>query len=249
MLTYELDGPYNHVIQGLKQYNDITQATIYAEREYEGALIKANDERINAAKGVLKEVREMKASGGIVIPEIIPNHIINYDTTRKNTLLSNFIVDKPTIIDVSKVGEPLVVIPTERPIGKMILKTIFDKPFRKIEDSFKPFFAKIKTPQEEKSSVVAETKISRVDPKQISSPKIGNVNIDIKAEIGYNYEEENPIDILKPSYDKQENPIDILKPSYNKQENIIDITEYKTDNILDSVSQNVIIFTQDIFVN
>lgn len=247
MLTYELDGPYNHVIQGLKGYTDITQATIYAEREYEGALIKANDERINAARGVLKEVRQMKASGGIVIPEIIPNYIINYDTNRKNSLLSNFIVDRPTIIDVSKVGEPLVVIPTERPIGKMILKMIFDKPFKKIEESFRSnllgknkdsfvsTLVKPKQSQEKPSTVVPETKISTTLSKQSSAPKLANIDLDPNEEIEYNYEETMPVDILRPSF--------------NRQENIIDITENKTEDILDSTSQNVIIFTQDIFVN
>lgn len=136
MLTYELDGPYNHVIQGLKSYTDVTQATIYAEENYEGALTKANDERINAAKGVLKEIREMKASGAIVLPELFNKHKITYDTFRKNTLLSNFIVDRPTIINMKDVGEPLVIIPTERPIGQNILKILFERPFQKIEETF-----------------------------------------------------------------------------------------------------------------
>lgn len=136
MLTYELDGPYNYVIQGLKNYTDITQATIYAEENYEGSLIKANDERINAAKGVLKEVREMKASGGIVISELFHDYKINYNTYNKDTLLSNFIVDKPTIVSMKDIGEPLVIIPTERSIGKTILKILFERPFQQIERTF-----------------------------------------------------------------------------------------------------------------
>ena len=135
MLTYELDGPFNHVIQGLKGINDITEATIFAEEKYEGASIKANDERINAAKGVLKELKgpTPKAKGGIVIPEIFGYHKVEYDTISKPNLISNFIIDKPTIINTLQYNEPLIIIPLGRPVGISILKMLFKRPFEMIE--------------------------------------------------------------------------------------------------------------------
>lgn len=134
MLTFELDGSYKHVIDALKKTTNVTEATLTAEELYEGALIKANDERVNAAKGVLKEMRVTpKAKGSIIIPEIFNYHKVSYDTYNKSNIISNYIADRPTILNMNDYREPLIVIPTRRPIGISILKMLFKEPFNQIE--------------------------------------------------------------------------------------------------------------------
>ena len=83
------------------------------------------------------------SSGSIIIPELFNTNKIYYDTVRKPNMLSNFIVDKPTIMDMKDIGEPLIIIPLGRPIGRSILKMIFDKPFSIIENKFKVFSDKL----------------------------------------------------------------------------------------------------------
>lgn len=261
MLTYELDGPYNDVIQGIKGYTDIVQATIYAEQNYEGALIKANDERINAARGVLKEVRQ-KARGGIVIPEIFNRYTINYDTNIKNTLLSNFIVDRPTVLNVQKIGEPLIVIPIKRPIGISVLKTLFKEPFRRIESIFSQTVYKKSTAEKQKEKEQTPIKNTQTSITRTTIPSMNSItgstspvkqddkDIQIKYE---DYQSKNSlIDIGKLDYiDKIIQTIEqTIEPSLTLQSsklNLIDTTEQKTSDVFGN-DKKVILLTQEIEV-
>lgn len=257
MLTYELDGPYNHVIQGLKLQTNVIDATIYAEENYEGALIKANDERVNAAKGVLKELRSptaTKAKGGIVIPEIFKKYVIQYDTVNKTNILSNFIVDKPTVIDAAQYNEPLIIIPTKRPIGINILKTLFERPFRRIE---KMLFDKRVKEQRKELSVYkkrdsvsnkniipkSETKVGSVSPSFLSPKTTSNLQTSVKSktETDFTSEESNA---------KISNTISQLNftpptTASAKQQNF-DMISQSTEDVF---GQDIILFTQDIIVN
>ena len=128
---------YSSVINVLKSTTNVTDAARIILTKYEKP--RNQSESVvqgRAAQGntILQEMK--KASGAIVLPELFNEHKITYDTFRKNTLLSNFIVDRPTIINMKDVGEPLVIIPTERPIGQNILKILFERPFQKIEETF-----------------------------------------------------------------------------------------------------------------
>jgi hypothetical protein len=244
MLTYELDGPYNHVIQGLKSYTDITQATIYAEREYEGALIKANDERIAAAKGVLKEIREMKASGAIVLPSLFNEHKIIYDTFTKNTLLSNFIVDRPTIINMKDVGEPLVIIPTERPIGQNILKILFEKPFQKIEQTFtrlnsdKNEKEKFKNPENSQSQITRTTikptrsMVGSTSPSSITNSQTDNQQSSYTKQPETITKTDNITSTIEPPEQKIPEMIPV-QSKINTQQTVIDNVSKSTSDIFE----------------
>jgi len=80
--------------------------------------------------------RDTYSSGAILLPELLDYHYIQYNTNDPTSDISKFIVDKPTIIDTQKVGEPLVIIPVDRPIGRSILSLLFKEPFRKIDQMF-----------------------------------------------------------------------------------------------------------------
>lgn len=256
MLTYELDGPYNHVIQGLRSYNDVVQATIYAEREYEGASIKANDERINAARGVLKELRQ-KASGSIVLPELFKHHVIKFDTNNKTTMLSHFIVGKPTIIDMDNVREPLIIIPIGRPIGRSILRILFQRPFAMIEDRFYRTIQQQSSPYDDgvKQESVIKNNTITVPELSITDDTTENIsNINPQSFFDYNQEQiftqlPNVVDYMT-DFDVEESktyndifvsPVSLFE---TKKTNIDTITT-KTNDIFD---KDIIIFTQDIFV-
>ena len=244
MLTYELDGPYNSVIKGLKNYTDVTQATIYAEENYEGAKIKANDERINAAKGVLKEIRQMKASGAIVLPELFNEHKITYDTFRKNTLLSNFIVDRPTIIDMKDVGEPLVIIPTERPIGQSILKILFERPFQKIEETFarlnpdKSEKEKSKNPENSQSYINRTTikptrsMVGSTSPSAITSSQTDNQQTSYTKQPETTTQTDSITSSIKPPEQKIPDMMP-LQSKRNAQETVIDNVSNSTSDLFD----------------
>lgn len=147
---------YASVISVLKQTTNVTDAARIILTKYERpldqseAVVRARSAKANS---VLQEMK--KAAGGIVIPELMDEHIIEYNTERKTTLLSNFIVDKPTIVNTKDVGEPLVIIPLERPIGRSILKMLFDKPFKTIER----IFGKSEEQDKEPKQVNAQTPI------------------------------------------------------------------------------------------
>jgi len=147
VLTWEWRTHYTSTIPSVKSTSTLEQAVYEFVGNYTAgskaniATYEANEgggflqRRINEANSVLKTLRQ-KASGGIVIPELFDNNMIKFDTFRKTTLLSNFIVDRPTILNMKDIGEPLVIIPLQRPIGRMILQTIFRDAFKRLENKF-----------------------------------------------------------------------------------------------------------------
>jgi hypothetical protein len=81
--------------------------------------------------------RDAYSTGAIILPQLFDvKHNIYYNVNDKTDDLAQFIVNKPTIVDLQQVGEPLIVIPTERPIGQQILNILFKQPFKKIEEIF-----------------------------------------------------------------------------------------------------------------
>jgi hypothetical protein len=139
-LIWELTNrvPYkDRVIRDLKKQNTVEGAVNSFLNLYEGVPGNRVQERIQRTMGILKEMR--KAVGGIVIPELFGRgHVVKYDTDYKDTTLSNFIVDKPTVINTQLLQEPLVIIPLEKPIGRTILNILFRPIFNKIEQALNP---------------------------------------------------------------------------------------------------------------
>lgn len=95
----------------------------------------APTERTRGGRGA-NYFRDQYSSGAIILKDLLDYHPIYYDINDPTSDISKFIVNKPTIIDTQKIGEPLVIIPTERPIGRSILNLLFKEPFRKIEQIF-----------------------------------------------------------------------------------------------------------------
>ena len=81
--------------------------------------------------------RDAYSTGAIILPQLFDvKHNIYYNVNDKTDDLAQFIVDRPTVVDMQTVGEPLIVIPTERPIGQQILNILFKQPFKKVEMIF-----------------------------------------------------------------------------------------------------------------
>ena len=81
--------------------------------------------------------RDAYATGAIILPQLFDvRHNIYYNVNDKTDDLAQFIVNRPTVVDMQTVGEPLIVIPTERPIGQQILNILFKQPFKKVEMIF-----------------------------------------------------------------------------------------------------------------
>ena len=72
-----------------------------------------------------------KAAGSISLPSLFGGEV-EYDTGMGHNL-SKIFVDTPTVIDMDKVGEPMVVIPMTRPIGLETLDTIFKPAFDEVD--------------------------------------------------------------------------------------------------------------------
>lgn len=137
--TWELDNVprYSSVIPDLKKQTTVEGAVNSFLNLYEGVPGNRVPERIQRTLGILQEMQ--KAVGGIVIPELFGRgYTVKYDTDRKNTTLSNFIVDRPTVINMNQINEPLVIIPLEKPIGRTILSILFRPIFDKIEQLVSP---------------------------------------------------------------------------------------------------------------
>lgn len=189
------------------------------------------------SSGAILNNAEMILPNRIDIPELFDTHTIRYDSYRKNTLLSKFIVDRPTIIDMKNVREPLIIIPLGRPIGKMILKKIFAHPFNIIENRFKTLISRN---QESKSleeiSIESKNKILPVKTNSISLP----------SEISIEQKGSSEQIISDESYMLEQLTIDYQRKETSKT--IIDTTETTTENLLNNKTSSVILFTQDIFV-
>ena len=139
---WELQNLFPSLIQHLKDTQDIDEAVQLFVHIYEAGGNIQNfvnmhgasflPRRIQSAESVLSGMTKPNAAGAILIPQLVDSYIW-YNTNDRTDNLANFIVDRPTIIDTAEIGEPLIVIPTERPIGQQILNILFKEPFRKIE--------------------------------------------------------------------------------------------------------------------
>lgn len=200
--------------------------------------------------------RDSYAAGGIVIPELFDRHRIEYDTERKSTLLSNFIVDKPTIINTKDVGEPLVIIPLGRPIGRSILKILFERPFKMIEKAFG------QTQEQERSEVNPQTPIQN-SQTQINRTSIPESTTETGTTIPPSYsastESKNSIVSIPKEILSSETSSTIDMNVLNKiTENILPILDKimqqktRIDNVSQSVSDmfetEVFLLTQDITI-
>ena len=235
---------YSSVLSNLKSTTNITDAARIILTQYE---IPANQSqsvvqgRAAQANTILQEMK--KASGAIVLPKLFNEHKIVYDTFRKNTLLSNFIVDRPTIIDMKDVGEPLVIIPTERPIGQNILKILFEQPFQKIEQTFARLNPDKTEKEKSKNPENSQSYINRTTIKPTRS-MVGSTSPSAITSL--------QTDSEQPSYTKQPETItqtDSITPSIQPPEQKIPdmIPLQSRRNVQETVIDNVSNSTSDLF--
>jgi hypothetical protein len=200
--------------------------------------------------------RDNYSSGAIHLPDLLDYHYIQYDTTDPTSDISKFIVDKPTIIDTQKVGEPLVIIPTGRPIGNTILNMLFREPFRKIDQIFersaKEIDSKVKaqTPIKNNTTSINRTTI----PQSLKSESKPQNSLQKTAPDLYSilYPEETAGSILDfdiPDEGMSESAstfagLTLPPPSSFSKKTNIDIVSQKTGSIF---GPKVILMTQDIY--
>ena len=175
---WELPRLFPNLMDQLKETSTVDEATTVFTTIYEaGGNLQPYfnmhgpdflDRRINSASSVLNGMIKNKAMGAIVIPQLLDTPII-YNTPNKN--IGDLIIDKPTIINVDKVGEPIIVIPTERPIGREVLNILFREPFRKIDQIYqrKQQEATAQTPIQNNTTSINRTTIPTSPPQESSS--------------------------------------------------------------------------------
>ena len=261
--AYELQNKFPALIDDLLTTTTLDEATELFVSVYEAGGNIQNfvtlhgpdflPRRIRAAASVLNGMNKNKAAGAILIPEIFNNSFIWYNTDDKTSDISKFIVDKPTIIDTQKIGEPLVIIPVDRPIGRSILSLIFKEPFRKIEQMFlkKQEPEKEQTPIKNNTTTINRTTIPQ-SPKQEKNPQ-KTLQQTAPELFDILYPQQNTfssmLDFDMPEIDTPESTSNFagltLPPlsSLGKKSNI-DTLSQKTDNIF---GPKVILITQDIY--
>ena len=164
---WELQNLFPSLIQHLKDTQDIDEAVQLFVHIYEAGGNIQNfvnmhgasflPRRIQSAESVLSGMTKSNAAGAILIPQLVDSYIW-YNTNDRTDNLAKFIVDRPTIINTAEIGEPLIVIPTERPIGQQILNILFKEPFRKIDK----IFENKKKQQEAKPQTPIENSITSI---------------------------------------------------------------------------------------
>lgn len=201
--------------------------------------------------------RDQYSSGAILLPDLLDYHYIQYDTDDPTSDISHFIVDKPTIIDIQKIGEPLVIIPTERPIGNTILNLLFKEPFRKIDQLFEKsqkeseVEAKAQTPIQNNTTSINRTTIPYSEPPEEkiqkpivnSSSQTNDYSSDLTGGIlDFDVPEIETSRIKSEMNDLIATPTSSSTPSTNQSN--IDIVSQKTGNVFGT---KVFIMTQDIY--
>jgi hypothetical protein len=205
--------------------------------------------------------RDSYATGAILIPELFDNHVINYQSTLKKTLLSNFIVDRPTVFDVQKIGEPVIIIPMKRPIGISVLKTLFKEPFRRIESVFAKSVKKEQIPDKKNKQQIPiknnQTSINRttIPAKNSltgSTSSAKQIDKDIVTK-GEDYQSKNAmiesgeLDYLNKIIQTIQQNITAPPTIQSSKLNLIDTTEQKTSDVFGN-DKKVILLTQEIEV-
>ena len=191
------------------------------------------------------------ASGAILIPQLVDSYIW-YNTNDRTDNLAKFIVDRPTIIDTAEIGEPLIVIPTERPIGQQILNILFKEPFRKIEKIFEK-----KQQQEAKPQTPIEnntTSITRSPIPESSRPTSNYLQRQQQSSSSYN--DMNVESITRDtSADSIQNSLMKINTKVSNLTRRSQTTTRRSLSNIDTVSQTtqnvfgakVILMTQDIY--
>jgi len=199
------------------------------------------------------EANKFFASGAILIPQLVDSYIW-YNTNDRTDNLAQFIVDRPTVIDMQTVGEPLIVIPTERPIGQQILNILFKEPFRKIEK----IFEKKKQQQEAKAQTPIQnntTSITRSPIPESSRPTSNYLQRQQQSSLLYN-DDINVESITRDtSADSIQNSLMKIDSKISDLTRRSQTTTRRTISNIDTVSQTtqnvfgakVILMTQDIY--
>ena len=259
---WEVQNVFPSLMKNLKDTQDIDEAVQLFVHIYEAGGNIQNfvnmhgqsfmPDRVQAAQSVLNGMTKPNAMGAIIIPQLF-DKFIWYNTDDKTDDLANFIVDRPTIIDVNDVGEPMVVIPTERPIGQEILSILFKEPFRKIERIFekKQQEAKPQTPIENNTTSIKRSRIpvsETPEPtRRQSSPTVPTTSYTTDTSATESFE--SIVDRFDSSFSKpSESLLKFTQPSVsNSMRKIsnIDTVSQKTENVF---GPKVILMTQDIYV-
>lgn len=259
---WEVQNVFPSLMKNLKDTQDIDEAVQLFVHIYEAGGNIQNfvnmhgqsfmPDRVQAAQSVLNGMTKPNAMGAIIIPQLF-DKFIWYNTDDKTDDLANFIVDRPTIIDVNDVGEPMVVIPTERPIGQEILSILFKEPFRKIERIFekKQQEAKPQTPIENNTTSVKRSPIpvsetpESTEGQSSSTTPTSSYTTDRSTIESF----ESIVDKFDSSFSKSSDSLlKFTQPSVsNSMRKIsnIDTVSQKTENVF---GPKVILMTQDIYV-
>ena len=177
--------------------------------------------------------------GSIVVPELLKQHKVEYNTKNIYDDIGKFIVDRPTVIDMQTIKEPLIVIPLERPIGQEILKSLFEKPFQKVEDIIKTSGLTLQKDQENILRMIEDEFGSGIEDEENQLNEFLNFIKVIEADVE---------DFRKVQDSEIENLIPILgvppELQESKKTNIDTISEETEDPF-----SQVIILTQDIIID
>lgn len=256
---WELSRLFPGMMEDLKATEDVEEATTVFTTVYEagGNLQPYFDmhgpdflqRRLDSASSVYNGLQK-EAAGAIVIPQLLDTPII-YNDVRKS--ISDLVIDKPTIIDISKVGEPVVVIPTERPIGREILSLLFKEPFRKIEEIFERKYgqeAEPRSPIQNNTTSINRTSIP-TSPRQDSSyspdtkvTRQMSAENAIVSKDNMVSESDSALNRFSSIFDKFQSSVVSSPTSSIKQLSNIDTVSQKTENVF---GPKVILLTQDIY--
>ena len=259
---WELKNLFPSLIKYLKDTQDIDEAVQLFVHIYEAGGNIQNfvnmhgasflPRRIQSAESVLSGMTKPNASGAILIPQLVDSYIW-YNTNDRTDNLAKFIVDRPTIIDTAEIGEPLIVIPTERPIGQQILNILFKEPFRKIEK----IFEKKKQQQEAKAQTPIQnntTSITRSPIPESSRPTSNYLQRQQQSSSSYNdmnvesITRDTSADSIQNSLMKIDTKVSNLtrrsQTTTRRSLSNIDTVSQKTDNVFGA---KVILMTQDIY--
>ena len=199
--------------------------------------------------------RDVYATGAIILPQLFDvKHNIYYNVNDKTDDLAQFIVDRPTVVDMQTVGEPLIVIPTERPIGQQILNILFKQPFKKVE----MIFERSKKEQQSKAQTPIQnntTSITRSPIPESSRPTSNYLQRQQQSSSLYNNDmgvesitRDTSADSIQNSLMKINTKISDLtrrsQTTTRRSLSSIDTVSQKTDNVFGA---KVILMTQDIY--
>ena len=258
---WELQNLFPSLIQHLKDTQDIDEAVQLFVHIYEAGGNIQNfvnlhgasflPRRIQSAESVLSGMTKSNAAGAILIPQLVDSYIW-YNTNDRTDNLAKFIVDRPTIINTAEIGEPLIVIPTERPIGQQILNILFKEPFRKIEKIFekKQQEAKAQTPIQNNT-----TSITRSPIPESSRPTSNYLQSQQQLSSSYNEDMRLESITRDTSADSIQSGIMKIDSKISDLTRRSQTTTRRTISNIDTVSQTtqnvfgakVILMTQDIY--